>query len=41
LLTTHYGPEMWDLYQRGMLDPDVALTGHFVHQQGLPWMCAA
>lgn len=34
LLTTHYGPEMWDLYQRGMLDPDVALTGQFAHQQG-------
>ena len=34
LLKTDFGHEMWDLYQRGMLDPDVALTGHFVHQQG-------
>ncbi len=29
LLTTHYGPEIWDLYQRGLLTPEVALTGHF------------
>ena len=34
LLKTDFGHEMWDLYQRGMLDPDVALTGHFAHQQG-------
>ena len=29
LLQTHYGPEIWDLYQRGMLHPEVALTGRF------------
>ncbi len=34
LLATSYGPEIWDLYQRGMLDTDVALTGHFVRPQG-------
>jgi RIO kinase 1 len=34
LLLTHYGPEMWDLYQRGMLDMDVVLTGHFAHKHG-------
>ena len=30
LLTTHFGPEIWSLYQRGALDPDVPLTGRFV-----------
>jgi len=34
LLKTDFGHEMWDLYQRGVLDPDTVLTGHFVHQQG-------
>jgi RIO kinase 1 len=29
LLTTHFGPEIWSLYQRGALDPEVALTGTF------------
>jgi RIO kinase 1 len=27
LLTTDYGPEIWDLFQRGLLHPDTALTG--------------
>ena len=27
---THFGAEIWDLYQRGALEPEVALTGHFV-----------
>ena len=30
LLTTHFGPEIWSLYQRGALDVDVPLTGRFV-----------
>ncbi|MDG5973645.1 hypothetical protein H010_00180 [Hydrogenophaga taeniospiralis CCUG 15921] len=34
LLATSHGPEIWDLYQRGMLDTDVALTGHFARPQG-------
>ena len=29
LLHTNFGPEIWDLYQRGALDTDVVLTGHF------------
>ena len=29
LLTTDFGPEIWDLYQRGVLDPEVKLTGKF------------
>lgn len=29
LLATDFGPEIWDLYQRGMLHPDVVLTGRF------------
>ena len=30
LLTTHFGPEIWALYQRGALDPETPLTGRFV-----------
>ena len=33
LLGTDHGPEIWDLYQRGVLDPDVKLTGRFEHKQ--------
>ena len=29
LLQTDFGPEIWDLYVRGVLDPEVALTGQF------------
>jgi RIO kinase 1 len=29
LLTTDFGPEIWDLYVRGVLDPEVTLTGKF------------
>ncbi|MBP8308642.1 MAG: serine protein kinase RIO [Burkholderiaceae bacterium] len=29
LLDTHYGPEIWDLYERGLLAPDQPLTGRF------------
>ena len=34
LLHTHYGPEMWDLYQRGMLSTDTVLTGHHTQKTG-------
>jgi RIO kinase 1 len=34
LLTTDYGPEIWDLYQRGELDTDVVLTGRYEHKAG-------
>lgn len=30
LLTTDYGPEIWDLYRRGVLTTEVMLTGRFV-----------
>ena len=29
LLATRYGPEIWDLYRRGVLGPDMPLTGEF------------
>ncbi len=29
ILRTQYGPEIWHLFQRGMLMPDSPLTGHF------------
>jgi RIO kinase 1 len=29
LLHTAYGPEIWDLYERGLLQPDTVLTGRF------------
>jgi RIO kinase 1 len=29
LLQARYGPEIWDLYQRGLLRPDLVLTGRF------------
>ncbi len=29
LLQTDFGPEIWDLYQRGLLRPDTLLTGRF------------
>ncbi len=30
LLQSQHGPEIWDLYRRGLLHPEVALTGRFV-----------
>jgi RIO kinase 1 len=33
LLDTHYGEEMWALFERGELRPDSALTGHFEFDQ--------
>jgi RIO kinase 1 len=34
LLTTAYGPEIWDLYQRGLLHVDTPLTGRFAAKAG-------
>ena len=34
LLQTHYGNEIWDLYQRGLLSPDSELTGRFQRKAG-------
>jgi RIO kinase 1 len=34
LLKTNFGPEIWELYQRGVLTPDTALTGHFAQKAG-------
>lgn len=34
LLQTDYGPEIWDLYQRGLLQPDTELTGRFDAEVG-------
>jgi len=34
LLHTDFGPEIWDLYQRGVLHPEVVLTGRFEHKAG-------
>lgn len=34
LLQTDFGSEIWDLYQRGVLQPETALTGHFAHKTG-------
>jgi RIO kinase 1 len=30
LLKTNYGPEIWDLFEHGLLTPDIVLTGKFV-----------
>ncbi|MDO9360262.1 MAG: PA4780 family RIO1-like protein kinase [Polaromonas sp.] len=34
LLHTDYGAEIWDLYQRGVLQPDTVLTGQFERPAG-------
>ena len=34
LLHSHFGLEIWDLYERGVLDPEVILTGRFVRKTG-------
>jgi RIO kinase 1 len=34
LLDTEHGHEIWDLYQRGELEPDTMLTGRFAHKTG-------
>jgi RIO kinase 1 len=33
LITTDYGPEIWSLYQRGNLHPDITLTGRVEHSK--------
>jgi len=33
LLATHYGEEMWALYEKGTLRPDAGLSGRFVFDQ--------
>jgi RIO kinase 1 len=34
ILATQHGPEMWDLYTRGVLQPDTPLTGRYERQPG-------
>jgi RIO kinase 1 len=34
LLATHYGEEIWSLYERGMLQPGARLSGHFEARTG-------
>jgi len=34
LLPTAYGPEIWQLYERGMLSPEVVLTGRYERKAG-------
>ena len=34
LLKTQYGPEIWDLYQRGLLHAESVLSGSYVHKVG-------
>ena len=34
LLKTDFGPEIWDLYQRGVLAPETVLTGRFARKGG-------
>ena len=33
LLATQFGPELWALYTRGVLQPTTPLTGRFEHGQ--------
>ena len=34
LRTTHYGPEIWSLYESGVLDPQTVLTGRYQRAAG-------
>ena len=34
LRQTHYGPEMWALFERGLLQSDTPLSGRYEHQAG-------
>lgn len=34
LLTTQFGPEIWDLFRHSVLDPEVVLTGRFEPKRG-------
>ena len=40
LLHTNFGLEIWDLYQRGVLHPDMVLTGRFERKAGAVDMSA-
>ena len=33
LLQTRFGAEIWDLYQRGLLQPSTVLTGRFAEKR--------
>jgi RIO kinase 1 len=35
LLQSRFGEEIWGLYQRGLLQPDTALSGRFERQSGV------
>jgi RIO kinase 1 len=35
LRTTQYGPEIWDLYERGALTIDTVLTGRYERKAGM------
>ena len=34
LMRSQFGPEIWDLYQRGLLSTETVLTGHFARPKG-------
>jgi RIO kinase 1 len=34
LLKTQYGPELWSLYQSGLLSTDTPLTGRYTRVEG-------
>jgi RIO kinase 1 len=34
LLATQFGPEIWALYERGVLTPEAVLTGRYEHKLG-------
>ncbi|MBP8098100.1 MAG: hypothetical protein KAY03_02165, partial [Arenimonas sp.] len=34
LMATHYGEEMWALFEKGELQPETELTGAFVFKKG-------
>ena len=34
LLATHFGAEIWSLFERGVLTPEARLTGRFEHKRG-------
>jgi RIO kinase 1 len=34
LRATQYGPEIWDLFQRGLLTPDTVLSGRYLRKAG-------
>ena len=34
MLATQHGPEIWDLFQRGVLSPETVLTGRYERKAG-------